>query len=675
MLGIRSSIKAFLITISAFVMTCGLPLASMASASADDCTPPPSTQPGVHWPTGSEAPTYTYQCDGQYAGKWTNAYYVYDPDTSTKYPLYAPDYQYECPVGGWTKVEYEYSPARGIYYATRVASADPGLPTGCPAPTDNPTTGSGSPLATASVANGASTANNSNTTANNTLNGSNNTSINMNNGLSAISTSGNANIIGNLTAGSANTGDATSIANIVNLLQSSSNSLGTNNNMILFTTDIDGDVNGDLMLDPGMLSQVQPASNSNSTSDLNNKLTINNSTDANINNSVDVLAGSGDATVSKNNQAGSATTGNAKAVADIVNIVNTAITSGQSFIGVVNINGNLNGDILLPDNFVDQLVAANVPTVTIASPGSTNSDSTTVNNDANVTNTNSQAINNNVNATAKSGNATVSNNNQAGSATTGNAAAKITAFNLTGSNVIGSNALLVFVNNLGTWVGLIVNAPAGSSAAALGGGLSQNTTNVNNDVGISNTTKHTINNDINAAAQSGDATVDRNLKAGDAKSGDADAAVNIANISNSTISLSGWLGILFINVFGSWNGSFGVNTSAGDPITHAVAQAQQSGSSSPQVFRFVPSAGGSGGGYDVTPYTANGVGPSSTDNSSSTPTNALLANARIKDSQAPTPQLQDSNKGLGITPILIVSAVVLYILGDAAYTRRHPERA
>jgi hypothetical protein len=42
--------------------------------------------------------------------------------------------------------------------------------------------------------------------------------------------------------------------------------------------------------------------------------------------------------------------------------------------------------------------------------------------------------------------------------------------------------------------------------------------------------------------------------------------LNLVNIVNSHFSLSGWLGILFINVFGTWNGSFGVDTAAGNPI-------------------------------------------------------------------------------------------------------------
>src|SRR5690606_32678556 len=99
-------------------------------------------------------------------------------------------------------------------------------------------------------------------------------------------------------------------------------------------------------------------------------------------------------------------------------------------------------------------------------------------------------------------------------------------------------------------------------------------------------------------AQSGDASVTGNTAAGDAQSGDATASVNIANISNSTFSLSDWLGVLFINVFGTWNGSFGVDTAAGEhaPQNKSSKVSNKSGAGSkapsPKVFRFAPNGQG-----------------------------------------------------------------------------------
>ncbi len=75
----------------------------------------------------------------------------------------------------------------------------------------------------------------------------------------------------------------------------------------------------------------------------------------------------------------------------------------------------------------------------------------------------------------------VSNNTSAGSATSGNTSTAVTLFNLTGNEIIGNNALLVFVNVPGKWVGVIMNAPSGATAAALGNDISQNVNNNAND--------------------------------------------------------------------------------------------------------------------------------------------------------------------------------------------------
>jgi hypothetical protein len=71
----------------------------------------------------------------------------------------------------------------------------------------------------------------------------------------------------------------------------------------------------------------------------------------------------------------------------------------------------------------------------------------------------------------------VSRNTQADSAKTGDATSNLTLLNLTGHNVIAENAVLVFVNVFGKWVGLIMDAPQGATSAVLGGGVSSNTLN------------------------------------------------------------------------------------------------------------------------------------------------------------------------------------------------------
>ena len=255
---------------------------------------------------------------------------------------------------------------------------------------------------------------------------------------------------------------------------------------------------------------------------------------------------------------------------------------------------------MLPEGMLDTLLA-------MSGPNSTTTVNNEVDTDIDISATNNTAIANNVNTSATSGNATVSGNTTAGNATTGDASTNVTLLNMTGKDVVAENALLVFVNVLGSWVGLIMDAPAGTTSAALGGNVSSNNS-ITTDIDAELTTNTNITNNINASAASGDATVARNTNAGDATTGNASTAVNVGNITNSQLNLSSWFGVLFINVFGDWVGSFGVDTEAGEtaqnnsPRNQPQASAQSSASSGgngntavPQVFSFIASAAADSG--------------------------------------------------------------------------------
>lgn len=383
----------------------------------------------------------------------------------------------------------------------------------------------------------------------------------VNNQLDSNAQSGDANVNHNNIGGNATTGDADVIATLLNIIQSvtgwDSGQLNT------FIQNIDGDVLGDILIDPRAMSNASVPVN-RPVDSLAGEL----NSESRINNDINLSATSGNAGVTHNGQAGDATSGDANVLLNLINIINSWAVSSQSFIGMINIYGNLNGDILLPPGMIDELLANNGGSV---AAGNTSVDSHI-----------SQGIANNINMNAQTGNANVSHNDQAGDANTGNALNKLTVLNLTNRQVIGSNAILVFVNVLGNWVGMIVDAPSGATAAALGGGIGSNYgLNDSNDVDLTINSQAQITNNINLNARSGDATVGYNGQAGDATTGDATTSLNLINIINSQLSFSDWFGVLFINVFGSWNGSFGINTDAGNtPVVETPTP--------PQIFNFVP---------------------------------------------------------------------------------------
>lgn len=397
----------------------------------------------------------------------------------------------------------------------------------------------------APVSSNSSTSSSPNASTNTTVN----TAIDATNNLTSQAKTGDAGIIKNTTGGSATSGDAAATTTVINTVHSTVQ--GDTAGVAHFTADIHGNVVGDITLSP-ILSGVLANPNSAPLT-----TTVQTDQNSNLTNNISLNAQSGNADVIRNTTAGDATTGSADTVANIINLINTIIAANQSFVGTINIYGNLDGDILISPDFIPQLLASNAP-------NAAGSDATL----STLGVADTQSIINNVNLDAASGSANVLGNTTAGSATTGQAKTNLTILNYTGHEVVASNSLLVFVNVLGEWVGIIVDAPVGATAAVLGNGVTSNTASqaVNAD------TTSGITNNLDLTSRSGNATVEGNTTAGNATSGDATASANIANISTSVFSLSDWFGVLFINVFGKWYGSVGVNTANGDvvPLTDGL---------------------------------------------------------------------------------------------------------
>jgi hypothetical protein len=371
------------------------------------------------------------------------------------------------------------------------------------------------------------------------------TDVQVDNAITSKAVSGDSTVTGNTKGGNATTGSATAVANLVNVVNSSIGT-GANQKVATFTQDILGDVKGDIVLYPMLLKAMLEAE-----AQAHTDTTINASTNLGITNDINLAAKSGDATVEKNTTGGDATSGSASAVANVVNILNSMIAAQDSFIGTINIYGNLEGDILIAPDFIPQMLANN-------SSGATNADTK-------ISTQDTTTIVNNISAVAESGAAEVFKNTNAGSATSGDADSNVVIFNVTGHEVVAKNSLLVFVNVLGKWVGMIVDAPQGATAAMIGNGVTTNTKH-QPDLTIEADTTHAITNNVTVTAQSGDATVARNTNGGGAVSGQAQAMANVANVSGSQFSASDWFGVLFINVFQSWYGDFGIDTPYGNEV-------------------------------------------------------------------------------------------------------------
>lgn len=473
-------------------------------------------------------------------------------------------YTYDAASGRWISNKWVFDKDANVYV--------PAVPEGATKPADpvpadeTETTTEASPAATQATG-----GNGGDATVSETVNGSSdnqvNTDASIKNGLDSTAGTGNAGVKSNTKAGDAITGNANADTTLINSVHTTVD--GDTQGVARFTTNIYGDVVGDITIGPSIANaEIDRNINLNSDANVNNN--------DSITNDVKVRATSGDAEINKNTEAGSAKTGDANAVANVLNLINTIIGANKSFVGTINIYGNLNGDILISPDFIPQLLADNsIERTEIDMPLSMN-----VNDDSSIVN--------NVKLNATTGDASVKDNTGAGSATTGTANTKLTVLNLTGHKVNAKNSLLVFVNVLGKWVGMIVDAP-NATAAAIGNGVVSDNVTVSDTTNLNN--KSRIVNNLDIGAKSGDASVTQNTAAGDATTGNATASANIANISTSEFELTDWFGVLFINVFGTWIGSFGVDTAAGTivPLTGASTSTTTPALGSPNLqFGFRP---------------------------------------------------------------------------------------
>lgn len=643
---------------------------------------------GTVAPTGAGSHTFTFSPAPTCL--WENAYYSWDPVTK----VYTPKYDtHVCDAGGvCERINWQYVSSERRYVETRTIVS---VPATTAATSTTPTTSSVSPSATTSTGtgngttdqtNGSSIVSGNGTDSDNSITDNSNTNadIDLANNASVLTTlnsdatSGDANALFNTTVGDVSTGDATTIANILNMIQSSWDP--ANGSLTLFSADLFNNYFGDLLFDPSILLGNGTGSTNTIADNSNTDLTINVAENASIENNVNLNAQSGDANANGNTDVGDVSTGDATTVANLINMINSMITSGDSFIGSINLHGDLNGDILLPQSLMDILLG-----------NGTNSTNTISNNkttDIDASITTSSSITNNTNLTATSGNATADANTTVGNISTGNAETSVNEMNLIGQNIQGTKGLLVFINVMGSWVGMLFNAPVTANIAADNGTNSTNTiannSTTNADINVER--NYSIINNLNLNAASGNATANANTTVGNVSTGNASASVNLLNMIDSKMNFTDWFGVLFINVFGNWKGSFGVNTSAGDnPAPTAGGGGMGGGTPSgtvaaantdvPEVFRFVARNSRSGQGTGSGPVSGSEqIVAASTASSTSTPSTSpgQTSSTQTEETPAQEAAAEAGRRGNLWLPVSFGIVAIMLMFGERilAFVRR-----
>lgn len=517
--------------------------------------------------------------------------------------------------------------------------------------------------------------------------------VNVINVLGSQATSGDAAAQDNTKVGSVSSGTVNVVANLINLLASAWS--WSHGNLNFFMSNIFGNQTGDIRLQPtssstggGGLGQSASTAGTGSGStngaslSQSDQLNVNAKSSGSITNEVDLSAASGNAVARDNTLAGDVTSGNATAQANIINLISSFISSGDSFFGIMNIFGNLNGDILFPDGFLNGLLSGSpAPGGTATQIGTTGAGSTNqvgMSNNASTTATGSstQAFDNRIDTNARSGNVNSAGNTVAGNATSGAATTAGSLFNLSNTSIFGDNAVLVMVNVLGHWMGRIMTIPGSTTQSALltgnaqvvqndTGSNSTNTTSVSTDrsARINQSAVGSITNDVNVNAATGDAVAQDNTKVGSIASGTAKATSSVANIMNSALNIKHWFGVLVINVFGGWIGSVNENTSAGSmaPVSGHAAEVAPEKSGAPETSTRRRSPSGT---------TAQSEGTSSSQQNDvvSLPDQkgqSLVLAATTSRALPATATLNTQGKS---TDILLLASALLVIIGSGLYS-------
>lgn len=396
----------------------------------------------------------------------------------------------------------------------------------------------------------------------------------------------------NTLSGSVLTGNSTQVLNLLNKLNSNMTGEGAFQVFNVYDTylgDIafqlaDNSANGGFSDASGMVSKnAVTGAGSDNTADASTSFKVKeaNGNDAKLTNDINIAADTGSNQATANTGDGSVKTGDATALGNIINMANTNLNVAGWLFGVVNIVGDMVGDIILPQNSS----SGNTTTDTAAGVYVGNSDTgfnsnnqATLNSTLNETfdNANSAKVTSNVDVGANTGNNTASANTGGGSVNSGTSAANVSNSTVANTNTVDEEGTvwMVIVNEAGKWVGHIIGAPWGSTAASNGlpitqqtggagstvynagtGPNSQNssTYNLTSDTGVSNTNDASISNNITANANTGDNDASYNTGKGEIDTGDAKTGLNLVNMVNTNVTAKKFVAIL-VNVLGSWVG-------------------------------------------------------------------------------------------------------------------------
>ena len=369
----------------------------------------------------------------------------------------------------------------------------------------------------------------------------------INQGLEQSITTGGNSVSLNVGDSVINTGEANASAEVINAVNTNLSGVAVKE------INVAGDHQGDILLD--FNSDFSKASDSAELKNSSSEAFQTN--EATLENNLTLSANTGGNQASLNTGGDSSIqTGNAHVEAAVANLVNNNL-AGNVLLGIVNIFGNLTGDIVVPSEALSSLDSSS-PTVF-----------TNLSDFSETFQTNNAQIENNLILEANTGE-NEANYNTGGASTieSGQATALVQTVNVVNNNLESGDWWLVIINQAGEWLGRIMGVPEGVTCAASEN--AQLTVDENGEVtmgsaGTNQTQSQSTEqnneaklvNNLNLKANTGRNQANGNT-GGDniIKTGEAKIILNLINFVNNNISSKSRLVVTVVNVFGRWIGNF-----------------------------------------------------------------------------------------------------------------------
>lgn len=472
----------------------------------------------------------------------------------------------------------------GNYDTSSLGSSDPraGANQGDDQGTQNGTTPT--PDTSSSNTNTGANSDNNSSSSTSQTNGSqtNNTGNVSNTGTGSASTGQNSSSQ-NTGSGGVGTGDAG--VTIQQVTTDNLNTTGTSGEIQHTTTA--GTQDGDIVLsfDPNQSGQslgqsfistnsVTGANSGNSATIESNRTQLNEiQNDGQINNTLSASAITGQNTAEQNTGNALISTGNANIAATLINFLNTNIIDSYLWMEVMDVIGNLNGDIVIPSSVL-ALLSGNHPTNLAVNTsnentgsGSQNNANVNINNTENTSVTNDAEVQNNIDINATTGQNTATQNTGNSTIETGDVEASANTVTLANTTVEDGSLGIIIVNALNKWLGFLVGQDNSLTpidheyTTALVAQNSQTGADSVNDaeITVNNTETNSvenngkITNNLLLEAVTGQNTANQNTGNAQITTGDARVQANVVNVVNTNV-VRGNLFVAVVNIFGDWMG-------------------------------------------------------------------------------------------------------------------------